>query len=124
MYELSFLPSSSRGSLTTRVYPSPIKLWLDDHRTAPPGWTAATTVSAAIDLLNNHPVEAISLDHDLENSPDGLALVEWMLKHGEVPAAVSIHSWNAAGVLRMKTRLEDHGHHVTVQKSWQPPSGR
>jgi hypothetical protein len=42
------------------------KVWLDDLRPRPDDtWTAVTTPSAAIKLLETGKVEVISLDHDL-----------------------------------------------------------
>jgi hypothetical protein len=43
-----------------------VKVWLDDLRPAPDEtWTAVTTPSAAIKLLESGEVELISFDHDL-----------------------------------------------------------
>jgi hypothetical protein len=55
-----------------------MKLWLDDVRPAPEGWTLATNAAFAIRLLNENwaTITDISLDHDLgtegeEMAPDG-----------------------------------------------------
>lgn len=42
-----------------------IKLWLDDIRPAPPGWTHVFTVQEAKDIMLSTPVLYASLDHDL-----------------------------------------------------------
>lgn len=42
-----------------------MKLWLDDRRPCPDGWTLARTAREAIELLKRHHFEAASLDHDL-----------------------------------------------------------
>lgn len=42
-----------------------MKLWLDDCRAAPDGWTRATTVDEAIHLVERNVIEEMSLDHDL-----------------------------------------------------------
>lgn len=43
-----------------------MRLWLDDVRPAPPGWTWATTVDSTIQTLREHDVYEISLDYDLD----------------------------------------------------------
>ena len=42
-----------------------MKLWLDDIRPAPEGWTWAKNIKQAINLLQRNKVEEASLDHDL-----------------------------------------------------------
>jgi hypothetical protein len=42
-----------------------VKLWLDDKRPAPEGWTHAHTAREAMRLLAREHVEEASLDHDL-----------------------------------------------------------
>lgn len=42
-----------------------MKLYLDDERACPEGWTLAKTAEEAIFLLETEKVEEISLDHDL-----------------------------------------------------------
>jgi hypothetical protein len=42
-----------------------VKLWLDDLRPAPPGWTWAKSSARAIALLESGEVTEASLDHDL-----------------------------------------------------------
>ena len=93
-----------------------IRLFLDDTRPTPEGWTLARTVTEAKELLQNNTVSAISLDHDLENE-DGMQLVDWMLRSNNVPAEIIIHSWNQIGIMRMQTVLERHGHIVRVERS-------
>lgn len=44
-----------------------MKLWVDDIRKAPEGWTHAKTVTDAIRLIHNNPIEEISLDHDISH---------------------------------------------------------
>lgn len=49
-----------------------VKLWLDDVRPAPPGWTHVRSVNEALALLATGTVTAASLDHDLgEFAADG-----------------------------------------------------
>jgi len=41
------------------------RLWLDDVRPPPPGWTWAKTARWAISELYNQSYDMVSLDHDL-----------------------------------------------------------
>lgn len=42
-----------------------MKLFVDDIRACPPGWTLARTVTQAIRILATYAVEVVSLDHDI-----------------------------------------------------------
>lgn len=42
-----------------------MKLWVDDIRPAPEGWTRARSVTEAIRILATMAVEEVSLDHDI-----------------------------------------------------------
>jgi hypothetical protein len=60
-----------------------MRVWLDDERSAPPGWTHVRTVDNAIALiLAEEPfggVEEISLDHDLGTVDEsGYDLLLWI----------------------------------------------
>ncbi len=91
------------------------RLWLDDRRTSPWGYSLwAKTARHAIELLQEHNIVHCSLDHDLVSEhyddahvgppgygesyppidrskyaePTGYAVVEWMVETGRwVPAA-------------------------------------
>lgn len=111
-----------------------MRLWHDDIRPAPEGWTWARTNREAQHLLLNEEIEECSLDHDLGmeevdpamegalylagHSPDGtgLDLVRWMIENDRVPPKVSIHSWNFDGARRMFKTLADAGHNVKMQR--------
>jgi len=61
-----------------------MKLWLDDRRPAPAGWTRAFSVAEAQALLKTGQVEEASLDHDLgacETCMGGSSLEEWLEAH-------------------------------------------
>lgn len=103
-----------------------MKLWLDESRPAPEGWTQAKTVAEAItEVLNAEEFEACSLDHDLslgailELEPSGLGFVRWMISTHNVPQAVEIHSRNVLAALRMKWELRKAGYKAT----WRPAKG-
>src|SRR3990167_10858119 len=42
-----------------------MKLWVDDIRTEPEGWTGAHSVTEAIRILDTMEVEEVSIDHDI-----------------------------------------------------------
>lgn len=46
-----------------------LRIWLDDIRTPPDGWTWVKTAREAIDYISTGDVAEISLDHDL-GTPD------------------------------------------------------
>lgn len=106
-----------------------MKVWHDDVRPAPEGWTRAYDNPTALQLLRENTVECISLDHDLGASPDsdiwargcspdgdGRDLVRAMIAEGLVPPVVYIHSWNPAGAREMAMMLVSAGHYdVTVR---------
>lgn len=57
-----------------------IRLWLDDVRPAPEGWTWVKTVSEAQYYLSQGNVDEVSFDHDLGDVGilTGYDLVKWM----------------------------------------------
>ena len=56
-----------------------MRIWLDDLRPAPEGWTWAKTVPEAQRLLQQEKADALSLDHDLgEDEQTGYDLVMWL----------------------------------------------
>jgi hypothetical protein len=107
-----------------------MKLWLDDRRPAPSGWTRAYTVAQAQRYLATGEVEEASLDHDLgaceaclgglstaewlethdydmptcEHLGTGYALCLWMEQTGHWPKTIPVvHSMNHQGAERMRT---------------------
>ena len=104
-----------------------MRIWHDDVRPAPEGWTRAEDNAQAKLLLSSAAlVTTISLDHDLGAAPSdgiyakgsseetGMKLVEWMIEHDLVPEEVIIHSWNPPGARRMAEALNAAGHNVTL----------
>ncbi|QIN82783.1 hypothetical protein GBA63_09070 [Rubrobacter tropicus] len=90
---------------------SPVRLWLDDLRPVPDGWTWVKTVEEAVSLIENGRVAEASLDHDLgEGTQEGHRLVLWMAEHGLWPSeAISVHSSNPPGAERMCAVIERYG---------------
>lgn len=110
--------------------PVEARLWLDDVRPAPVGWTRATTVAEAVYAMERFKVVEASLDHDLgackhclakggeaaatlhcPHVPDGYAFVQWMAEHGRWPAAKPrVHSLNPSGAAAMRQAIDRHWH--------------
>ncbi|OJT25987.1 hypothetical protein BO221_09125 [Archangium sp. Cb G35] len=92
-----------------------MKLWLDDLRVPPEGWTWAKTIEEAKRLLQEHTVEEMSLDHDLgEDTGDGSELVRWMAEHQRWPRTrPRVHSMNPVG----RTYMQG-----VIDRYWTPPS--
>jgi hypothetical protein len=90
-----------------------IRIWLDDVRDAPDGWTRAYTAHEAIALLEAGGVVEISLDHDLgddERHGTGYTVACWIEERvaigGFEPPTIRIHSANAVGRQRMQRAIE------------------
>ena len=91
-----------------------VKLWLDDERPAPAGWTACRWPSEVIAWLQTDPqrVHVVSLDHDLGDDARGtgydvLTLIEEMVAtQGFAPPLILIHTANPAARERMRRACE------------------
>jgi NAD+-processing family protein with receiver domain len=95
-----------------------MKVWLDDIREAPEGWTRCLRPDEVIELLERGRVEEISLDYDLGlveepgidwNGEDVLRWIErQVVEHGSsffLPA-VSVHTANPVGRQRLQRALD------------------
>jgi hypothetical protein len=99
-----------------------VKLWLDDAPERDPimGWDIVRTADEAIEFIQNHDVDVVSLDHDLGDvhylpypiEITGMAVVDWMVKNKRFPKLVSVHSMNTPCANRMVSRLRDAGANV------------
>lgn len=87
-----------------------MKIFLDDERKPPPGWTLATDVDEAIHALQSEYVEEISLDHDLGAGETGYDALLWIEEqaalNGYQPPVIHIHTDNPAGRKRMESALQ------------------
>ena len=90
-----------------------MKVFLDDERITPPGWTRVFWPEEAIRLLETGLVTEISLDHDLGNDERGtgydvvLWIEEAVATRGFVPPAViAVHSANASARQKMEAGIE------------------
>lgn len=97
-----------------------MKVFLDDERPVPSGWTGARWPSEVIGLIETGGVTHLSLDHDLGDAEDaaregrtertGYDVLVWLEERVfhdpsfPVPA-ISIHSANAAGRERMQRAI-------------------
>jgi hypothetical protein len=98
-----------------------MKVYLDDERATPDGWTRVYWPSVAIELLKSGQVAEISLDHDLGDDERGTGydVVLWIevqvALHGFVAPKMSVHSANVsartkmeAGIRAIMARANDH----------------
>ena len=106
-----------------------MKLYVDDLRKCPEGWTLARTNTEAIRLLaSGHVDEAISIDHDIcvpearnisepvrrrlrigEETFMPVIFYLTLMKPEDRPKKVTIHTANPAAALRMQGLLKDAG---------------
>lgn len=76
-----------------------IKIFLDDIRESPYGWTKTKTPTDTIFLLKNYIVDEISLDHDLglENET-GYDVITWIERqvftNNYIPPKIHVHTSN------------------------------
>jgi len=86
-----------------------MKLYLDDERTPPEGWTLVRWPANAISILQSGEVTELSLDHDLGNDAIGTGydVLTWL--EGQVwgqdfvpPGVIKVHSANPAVRIRME----------------------
>ena len=90
-----------------------IKVYLDDVRHTPQGWTRAYTAQEAIDLLATNDVSIISLDHDLGNDDmvgtgyDVLLYIEERMAFTEYqPPTMIVHSSNLSARVKMELAID------------------
>ena len=88
-----------------------MKLYLDDVRECPQGWTLVKTAPEMIRCLESSEVEEISLDHDLgpPEAGDGYAVLAWIERQvatrAWVPPVIHIHTGNPVARRRMEAAL-------------------
>jgi len=100
-----------------------MKVYLDDLRPTPEGWTHVCWPDEAIELLKSGQVEQICLDHDLEDDERGTAydVVLWIeeavVTQGFKPPKIMLHSANSAARQKMESGI------LSIMRfSKQPPS--
>lgn len=86
-----------------------MKVYLDDERVTPPGWTRTYTVQETISLLKSGQVTHLSLDHDLGTPEDGNDVLIWLEEEVAIrnfkPPEIVIHSANPAGRREMEAAI-------------------
>jgi len=90
-----------------------MKVYLDDERIAPEGWTQTRWPDETIALLQTGTVTHLSLDHDLGDDKRGTGydVLLWLeqevvLNNFTPPASIEVHSANPAGKKRMQAAIE------------------
>lgn len=84
-----------------------MKVYLDDERETPEGWTRVCWPDEAIGLLRTGKVIEISLDHDLGNDDRGTGydVVKWIEEQVAtshfVPPKIKVHSANVSARKKM-----------------------
>lgn len=85
-----------------------MRLWLDDERPTPEGWTTCRWPDEVISRLKAGGVVHVSLDHDLGDDARGTGydVVLWIEQavatEGYVPPTIAVHSANPAARRKME----------------------
>lgn len=91
---------------------TPLKLYVDDVRTPPPGWALARTIEDAVRILSEGDVEEVSLDYVIGLDPthnfSEVARFIVALPPEKRPRAVRIHTSSDSGALELARILEGH----------------
>lgn len=89
-----------------------MKLYLDDVRSTPAGWTRAYTAKEAIAYLETGKVTDISFDHDLgpEEAGTGYQVANWIEEQAYLgklpPLGWGVHSANPVGYQNISRAME------------------
>ena len=91
-----------------------MKVYLDDQREAPEGWTRTYTARATIALVEAGGVTHLSLDHDLGENIDevgtGYDVLLWIEEQvatcGQSPPEITVHSANVGARPKMELAIE------------------
>jgi hypothetical protein len=82
-----------------------MKIWLDDVRPAPEGYTLAKSVNETINLIlkaenDGVRIAVIDCDHDLgdyaNDGGDGIKLLDWLVERGTF-YPIALHTANPVG---------------------------
>jgi len=90
-----------------------MKIYLDDERKAPSGWTLVKTPKEVINLLKTGKVSELSLDHDLgddKNIGTGYDVLLWIEKQVYMknfkPPKIKVHSANISARNKMELAIK------------------
>ena len=109
-------------------FPNRIRLYLDDQRKCPVGWTLARSVAEAVRLSLEYTVAEASLDHDLgacgeclrtvpeaartlgcPHVPSGMEYLRWCHAADRWPLVPPrVHSLNVEGGAAMRAYIAEH----------------
>jgi len=86
-----------------------MKVYLDDERTTPEGWTRTFTPKETIDLLKTRQVTELSLDHDLGDDAGigtGYDVLLWLEEemYNDITfptPQITVHSANTSARIKM-----------------------
>jgi hypothetical protein len=88
-----------------------MRIYMDDARNTPHGWTRTYTVEETITMLESRMVTFLSLDNDLgEGQAEGYKVLDWLEEQVYTDMTfpipeITIHSSNAARVEYMQRAL-------------------
>jgi len=88
-----------------------MKVYLDDLRPTPEGWTRVYWPDEAIELLKTGNVDVISLDHDLGDDERGTGydVVVWIEEavatKNIIPPEIKVHSANSSAREKMEAGI-------------------
>jgi len=88
-----------------------MRVFLDDERPTPQGWTHVSWPDEAIALLETGAVQEISLDHDLGDDVRGTGydVILWIenavVSNGFKPPRIIVHSANASARIKMEAGI-------------------
>ena len=89
-----------------------MKVYLDDERPTPEGWSCARWPEEVIEMLKTGEVTELSLDHDLGDDERGTGydVVLWIERavalDGFKPPLISVHSANTSARQKMELGIE------------------
>ncbi len=90
-----------------------MRVYLDDERATPEGWTRVYWPQEAIDLLRTGNVTEISLDHDLGDDQRGtgydvvLWVEEQVVTEDFEPPKMKVHSANSSARAKMEAGIRN-----------------
>lgn len=98
-----------------------IKIFLDDLRDAPEGWTIIRTAAECIRFMdaNKDSIIAVSLDHDLGTDMSGYDVAKHMAEYGIFPLEIRVHSMNPVGAQNIVQLLQRYAPEGT--RIWHQP---
>jgi len=94
-----------------------MKVYLDDERLCPYGWSKVETATDAIFLLKHYDVYEISLDHDLGmDNETGYDVLLWIEEQVFLncykPPKIYIHTANPSARIKMENAVKN------IKKEW------